>query len=230
MPVSPIVGWLVGNAFLPLLLVAVLFASLGSLAVRFLPAIAPTLVSQAIVGQAIVFTASLAGHAWQVDSHMVYFAVLASVMVLNDKHAVIVAAATIVVHHLSLSVFLPTLIYPSVDLIVNIERTLFHGAVVAVETAAILIAITVRQRLDRQSETDRASLSDAILGAEEARRSAEATSVEAIEARKAAELAIADTRKAMALAEQEAERANQMDAAAQGAVAAENARRTAGVS
>jgi methyl-accepting chemotaxis protein len=226
-PVGPICGWLAGNAFLPLLLVAVFFASLGSLAVHFAPKIAPIIVAQAIVGQAIVFTASLAGHAWQVDSHMVYFAVLASAMVMNDKRAIIASAATIVVHHLSLSVFLPSLIYPTVDLFENIERTLFHGAVVVVETIAILIAITVRQRLDMQSEKDRASLSDAMKRAEQQQRKAEAVSVEAIEARRAAEAAIADTQEALERAEQEAKRANQIDTDARKMAAAEDERRVA---
>lgn len=226
-PIGPLVGWLVGNAVLPLLIVSVLFAFLGSVAVQYAPKVGPIIVAQALVGQAIVFTAALAGHPWQLDSHMVYFAVLAGAMVLNDKRAVLAAAGTIVVHHLSLSVFLPSLIYPTVDLFGNIQRTLFHGAVVAVETTAILIAITVRQRLDMQSETDRVSLNEAITSAEAAQRKAEAISVDAIEARKAAETAIADTRQALERAEQETERANQIDAEARKAAAVEDARRTA---
>jgi len=224
-PIGPLVGWMLGNDLLPLVFVAVLFASLGSFAVHYAPKVAPIIVAQALVGQAIVFTASLAGRAWQLDSHMVYFAVLAIVMVLNDKRAVIAAAATIVVHHLSLSVLLPTLIYPSVNLLQNIERTLFHGAVVAVETAAILIALNIRQRLDMQSETDHANLNDAIIRSEAAQRKAEAVSVEAIEARQEAETAIAETQKALERAEHEAERANQIDAAAKKTTAAEDARR-----
>jgi methyl-accepting chemotaxis protein len=37
-----------------------------------------------LVGQCVALTAALAGHAWQIDAHMTFFAALAILVVMND--------------------------------------------------------------------------------------------------------------------------------------------------
>lgn len=166
---------------------------------------------QALVGQAIVLTAALAGHRWQIDSHMFFFAVLACMMVLGDWRVVVAAAATIVVHHLSLSVLVPSMIYPSDSLAENIPRTLLHGLVVAIETSALVLAIRTRNRLDQQAALARENLAAKVEEAERARVLAEETSREAEIAKGAAEDSSRAANEALTRADEEAERARIAD-------------------
>ncbi|MBZ4021217.1 hypothetical protein CKO11_01900 [Rhodobacter sp. TJ_12] len=153
-----------------------------------------TLVAQGLVGQAIAFTAALAGHPWQIDSHMVYFAVMAALIAMVDIRPLIFAAATIALHHLSLSVFVPRLVYPSVELLANIERTALHGAIVVVETAVLIATVLHRQKMeasisaqlvDLQAMSEQAEAAQRV--AEEAAQNAELRQHEAEEALEEAE-------------------------------------------
>ena len=78
--------------------------------------------------------AGLAGHAYQIDMHMAYFAALAVVVIYCDWRAIVGAAATVAVHHLVLSFVLPDLVFPgSADL----GRVIFHAVVLIVEAAVL---------------------------------------------------------------------------------------------
>jgi len=134
-----------------------------------------TLVAQGMIGQAIAFTAALSGHPWQLDTHMVYFAVLAALGAMLDIRVLIISAATIALHHLSLSVFVPQLVYPSVDLLPNILRTLLHGTVVIAETAVLVASVAIQRRLQ-------ASISAQLVSLQEMTQRAEAAQAEAIAA------------------------------------------------
>jgi len=167
-----------------------LFAAAGQVGVRLGDArIARIMAGQALVGQAIALTAAFAGHEWQVDTHMAFFAVLAGLVALVDIRAILFAAATIVVHHLSLSLFMPSLIYPSVDLLLNIERTLVHGAIVAGETLALVQAVRVRLKMDALAAERTAEALSASTAAEAAKAEAEAAQAEAEADKAAAEAA-----------------------------------------
>lgn len=135
----------VGTAFTIASTIAVIFAGVGLLGSRLANSTrGRTLVAQGMIGQAIGLTAALTGHEWQLDSHMIYFALLAVSVILVDVRALLFAAGTVVVHHLSLSVLMPSLIYPSLDLWGNIGRTLLHGGIVAVETVVLVYAVMNR--------------------------------------------------------------------------------------
>lgn len=78
--------------------------------------------------------AGLAGHPFQIDMHMAYFAALAAVVIYCDWRAIVGAAATVAVHHLVLSFVLPDLVFPgSADL----GRVIFHAVVLIVEAAVL---------------------------------------------------------------------------------------------
>ena len=78
--------------------------------------------------------AGLAGHPFQIDMHMAYFAALAVVVIYCDWRAIVGAAATVAVHHLVLSFVLPDLVFPgSADL----GRVIFHAVVLIVEAAVL---------------------------------------------------------------------------------------------
>ena len=79
---------------------------------------------------------------------MIYFAMLAMVATLRSIVALLATTVVVAVHHLTLGLFLPALVYPSVDLLVNLERTVFHAVIVLVETAVLARMILVRAQSD----------------------------------------------------------------------------------
>ncbi len=210
-PVPALAGWLAGNAPLPLLVAALAFAAMGSLARQAGAETGRAGAALALVGQAIVLTAAFAGHPWQLDSHMVFFAVLAVTMAMSDPKVILIAAATIAAHHLTLSFALPRLIYPSVELWSNIERTALHGVIVSIEAAVLWLAINRRNRMDAESVRVRDELGEAGAQVEAALARAEASRAEAEAALHDAQHAKAEADEARTRAEKEAERAREAD-------------------
>ncbi|WP_164860783.1 methyl-accepting chemotaxis protein [Parasedimentitalea marina] len=100
------------------------------------------------VGHSILFTTAFSGHPWQIDAHMLFFATLAIVATLSNAGALVFAAGLIAVHHLSLSVLMPNLLYPGGDLMSNLSRTVLHALIVVMETAVLLISILKRHATD----------------------------------------------------------------------------------
>ena len=177
--------------------ISALFALVGQVGTRLPDArTGRILAGQALVGQAIALTAAFAGHDWQVDTHMAFFAVLAVLVALVDIRAILFGAATIVVHHLSLSLFMPSLLYPSTDLLINVERTLLHGAIVAGETFALVQAVRVRLQMDALAATRATELQAAMTAAEAAQATAEAAQQAAEDDKAAAESARAEAERA----------------------------------
>ncbi|UYV37726.1 methyl-accepting chemotaxis protein [Rhodobacteraceae bacterium D3-12] len=117
-------------------------------------------VSAALVGQCAIFTASFAGHPWQVDSHMAFFAALAVISLLADPIALVFTAAVIAAHHLSLTFLLPALVYPSSDLAGNIGRTMLHSVIVVIETIILVVAAHNTRRRINTIDNDKTVLSE----------------------------------------------------------------------
>ncbi|WP_395650190.1 methyl-accepting chemotaxis protein [Brevundimonas sp.] len=87
-----------------------------------------------LMAQVSTLVAGLAGHAFQIDMHMAYFAALAAVVIYSDWRAIVGGAATVAVHHLVLSFVLPDLVFPgSADL----GRVAFHAIILVVEAAVL---------------------------------------------------------------------------------------------
>lgn len=142
-------------------------------------------VGVALVSGAILMVAALSRHPWQLDGHMMFFAYLAMCVAMSDMYVIGAATALIAVHHLSLGLLFPSLVYPSANLIENLERTIFHAVIVLLETGVLISVILQKQ----QYEASRLSAAEeAAQAAEERRVSAQA----AQEARDAAEAAAAD--------------------------------------
>ncbi|MCB1342841.1 MAG: hypothetical protein KDK24_17585, partial [Pseudooceanicola sp.] len=161
----------------------------GSLMLRGSPAFARIGAAQALVGQGIVLNATLTGHAWQIDMHMMYFALLATVVVLNDIPAILAAAAMVALHHLTLTFIMPGLVFPSTDLASNIPRTVVHAAILMVETGALVAAVATRHRLDAGIRAQNAELESARAQANGDRQRAEALAARSDEAARSADLA-----------------------------------------
>lgn len=205
------VATLVGNSGLPVFIVGALFAALGSVSLRQSPAMAGAAAATAITGQAIAINIALAGHPWQIDAHMVYFAILATTVGLNNVRATLAAALTVLVHHLSLTFLMPSLVFPSSTLAENIPRTLVHGLILGLETVALVYAVLHRQKLDTQGAQQRRDLEASSAEAEAARAEVETALIDAREATERAEVAQVEAETALKRAAAETARAQDVD-------------------
>ncbi|MBT9386698.1 methyl-accepting chemotaxis protein [Pseudooceanicola sp. CBS1P-1] len=147
-PLPPVAALLVGNNPLPVLVLGLAMAGMAFYGQASGSKPGRILLGLGLTGQAIGFTAALAGHPWQIDSHMLFFALLAVTMVIADARVILACAGLIALHHLVLTLVLPGLIYPAGDLLANLERTLLHAVILAVETAVLVMSIRQRRDLD----------------------------------------------------------------------------------
>ncbi|MDF2231326.1 methyl-accepting chemotaxis protein [Albimonas sp. CAU 1670] len=131
-------------------------------------------VAVALIGQCALFSGGFAGHPWQVDTHMYFFAVLAFVGALTDLTALLVAVAAIAVHHLTLTFAMPALLYPGGA---DLGRTLLHAWIVVLEAALLAVIGQEQIRLDAAARRDQALArqeADAARAAQEERQRVEA--------------------------------------------------------
>lgn len=173
-PVAPISALVTGVPLLPILVPTVVLAVLALAGRRGTGTGAALLTTLALVGQCALFTAAFAGHAWQLDTHMAYFAVLAIVATMGSIPALIFAVGVIAVHHLSLGLLLPALVYPSADMLANLGRTVLHAVIVLAEAGVLLLAMMARKRAAGEVEAGRQRLAQIAAEAEAAQRMAEA--------------------------------------------------------
>ncbi len=204
--------------------ISLVFAGMGLLALRLDGAARKPSIGLALVGQAIAMTAAFAGHPWQLDMHMLFFAYLAVLVSLRDVPTVLVATLGIAVHHLSLTFAMPALVYPSADLSGNIGRTLVHAVIVLAESGALMAAIWWGNRLHQQNEEQLASLGAASAEAEAAREAAVQATEQARRDKDSADVARGEAEAALQSVEDGRARAAEVD---QRARDAEDARRLA---
>ncbi len=223
-PVTLAVCWYL-DITLAMVGLSALFAIGGIVSLRASGRIARIGASQALIGQAIVLNASLAGFSWQIDMHMLYFALLAVTIVLYDIPAILSATALIALHHLTLTLFMPSLVFPSVGLAENLPRTLLHAVIVLIETGALVFAVMHRKKLDAQTARQNDELIASNADAEAAQSRAEALLVEAEQAKSDAERAKVDAEAALERAEAESLRAAESEQAAREADSRETANR-----
>ncbi|MGE4322613.1 MAG: response regulator [Sphingobium sp.] len=115
-------------------------------ATRYLSAIA-------LMGEPAILLVLMRGHAWQMDMHMYFFALLALTIAWCDKRAIVAAAVATTLHHLLLSYLLPSAAFPGEG---DLGRVLLHGGIIAFQTAALVwlsgILVESFQRNHRMSE------------------------------------------------------------------------------
>jgi methyl-accepting chemotaxis protein len=91
-----------------------------------------------LMGAVSILVFQFAGHPWQIDMHMYYFACLAMLAGLTDWRAIVTATAVVAVHHLSLNFLLPAAVFPDGS---DFGRVVLHAVIVVVE-AAVLVWLT----------------------------------------------------------------------------------------
>ncbi|MFY0312150.1 methyl-accepting chemotaxis protein [Leisingera sp. D0M16] len=150
---------------------AILSLALGALAFvsqRLTESTRDYLLSFCFIAHCILFTASLSGHAWQLDAHMMFFAALAIVSTLANPRALIFATVLVALHHTSFSVLLPALVYPSGGLTENLQRTVLHAAVVLLESGVLLISLRKSLAADAELKLQQQAARDQAEAAERA--------------------------------------------------------------
>lgn len=165
-----------GNPVLIEVAVCAVLVGLVVLAQRLPAPYAQYLVTTAAVGVGVSFTAALAGHPFQLDSHMIYFVILALIATQFHIGSLLLAAGLIAVHHLSMAVFIPALVFPSTDLIQNLERVALHAAVVIIESIVLIIMVLGRLEAIKVNGIQKDEMSRALSDANAARNEALATS------------------------------------------------------
>ncbi|SCZ58005.1 methyl-accepting chemotaxis protein [Epibacterium ulvae] len=107
------------------------------------------IISFCLVSHCILLTLAFQGHPWQLDTHMMFFAVLAIVSTIGSPAALLFATALIAVHHLSFSVLLPQLVYPSGSIVENLQRTTLHAGIIVLEAAVLLVSMLKKINADK---------------------------------------------------------------------------------
>lgn len=85
-----------------------------------------------------VLVYTFAGHEWQLDAHMYFFAALAMTIGFKSIRATLLATTAIALHHLILNYALPYAVFPDGS---DLTRVIFHALIVIFETAIIILTI-----------------------------------------------------------------------------------------
>ncbi len=125
-----------GPAWLPIGLAAAL---VGGATISWLqdPIGLGTRLSTSMAAASVVATMVyvMSGHAYQVDVHMYFFAMLAITMGWCDWRALVANAAVVAVHHLALNFILPAAVFPSAE--PDLLRVLVHAVILIAQTAVL---------------------------------------------------------------------------------------------
>lgn len=108
-------------------------------------------IAVALIGQVSILVAVFAGHPWQPDMHMYYFAVLALLAGFCDWRPIILGAALTAMHHLVLQFVLPAAVFYQGG---NLLRVLLHAVIVVVETAFLAVIAVMTARIFAQTEAN----------------------------------------------------------------------------
>jgi methyl-accepting chemotaxis protein len=94
----------------------------------------------ALMGGVSVFAFQLAGHAWQIDMHMYFFAALACLVAYCDYRPILAGTVAVALHHLALNFLLPAAIYPGGA---DLGRVVLHAVILLIE-AGVLCWLAVK--------------------------------------------------------------------------------------
>jgi methyl-accepting chemotaxis protein len=127
----------------------------------------------ALMGDVSVLTFQLAGHAWQIDMHMYFFAALACLVAYCDYRPIVAATIAVALHHLALNFILPAAVYPGGA---DLGRVVLHAVILLVE-AGVLIWLA-HKLADLFETAARKTVEAEAASAAEARANADRTNAE----------------------------------------------------
>jgi methyl-accepting chemotaxis protein len=130
----------------------------------------------ALMGGVSVFAYQLAGHAWQIDLHMYFFAALACLVAYCDYRPILAGTVAVALHHLVLNFVLPAAVYPGGA---DFGRVVLHAVILLIEAGVLgWLALTLSHLFETTAqktvEAETASAAEARANAErnEAERNA----------------------------------------------------------
>jgi len=132
-------------------------------------------VAVALMGDVSTFAYQLAGHPWQIDIHMYFFATLACLVAYCDYRPILLGTIAVALHHLVLNFVLPAAVYPGGS---DLGRVVLHAVILLIEAGILMwLAQTLTQLFDTAAQ-----------------KTAEAKSASVAEARATAERLVAERR------------------------------------
>jgi methyl-accepting chemotaxis protein len=129
-------GWLASTVLMTVLAIAATASWAGSgngLSTRLTFAIA-------LMGSVSVLAYQLAGHPWQIDMHMYFFAALACLVAYCDYRPILAGTVAVALHHLILNFLLPAAIFPGGT---DLGRVVLHAVILLIE-AGVLMALSFK--------------------------------------------------------------------------------------
>ncbi len=112
-------------------------------------------VAVAAMGMVALAVFEMAGHPWQIDMHMYFFATLAGLVVYCDAGAILAGAVAVAVHHLALNFLLPAAIYPGGA---DFGRVVLHAVILVSEAGVLMWLAGALARLIAQSARQMAEI------------------------------------------------------------------------
>lgn len=92
-------------------------------------------VAVALMGGVSVFTYELAGHPWQIDMHMYFFAALACLVAYCDIRPLLAGTVAVALHHLALNFIIPAAIFPGGA---DFGRVVLHAGILILEASVLV--------------------------------------------------------------------------------------------
>ena len=144
-PIALIVGLARGAWLMPTVLTTA-FAAAATLSWRAAGNGLSTslVVAVALMGGVSVFTYELAGHAWQIDMHMYFFAALACLVAYCDIRPILAGTVAVALHHLALNFIIPAAIFPGGA---DFGRVVLHAGILILETGVLVLVAYQLERL-----------------------------------------------------------------------------------
>ena len=141
-------------------------------------------VAVAAMGMVALAVLEMAGHPWQIDMHMYFFATLAGLVVYCDAGAILAGAVAVAVHHLALNFLLPAAIYPGGA---DFGRVVLHAVILVSEAGVLMWLADALARLIARSARQMAEI-EAARAAENAAVAARQAAEREVQAAAAAQL------------------------------------------
>jgi methyl-accepting chemotaxis protein len=125
-------------------------------------------VAVALMGGVSVFTYELAGHPWQIDMHMYFFAALACLVAYCDVRPLVAGTVAVALHHLLLNFIIPAAIFPGGA---DLGRVVLHAGILILEAAVLLwvahqLATLFMKTAQKTAEAEAANAAEARATAE----------------------------------------------------------------
>ncbi|MHC2338326.1 methyl-accepting chemotaxis protein [Bradyrhizobium sp. USDA 4454] len=126
------------------------------------------IVAVALMAGVSMLVYQFAGHRWQVDMHMYFFAALACLVAYCDYRPIVAGTVVVALHHLTLNFILPAAIYPGGA---DLGRVVLHAVILLIEAGVLIwlahtLAELFRTSAQKAAEAEAASAAEARANAE----------------------------------------------------------------